>query len=63
MAMAFTSGTVTNYKMVLLSVTTDVLSDKLSVQEIKGYREISTTHTHTHTESDRCGLKKVSFVF
>lgn len=49
--MAFTSGTVTNYKMVLLSVTTDVLSDKLSVQEIKGYREISTTHTHTHTQS------------
>ena len=55
--MAFASGMVTNYKMGLLSLTTDVLNDKLSVQEIKGYRGISTTHTHTHTESD-VGLKK-----
>ena len=47
MATAFTSGMVTNYKMGLLSLTTDVPNDKLSVQEIKGYRGISTTHTHT----------------
>lgn len=55
MTMAFTSGMMTNYKMGLLSLTTDVPNDKLSVQEIKGYRGISTTHTYT--ESD-VGLKK-----
>lgn len=49
MSMAFTSGMVTSYKVGLLFLTTDVLNDKLSVQEIKGYSEISTTHTQTHT--------------
>lgn len=56
MATAFTSGMVTNYKMGLLSLTTDVPNDKLSVQEIKGYRGISTTHTHTQILM--WGLKK-----
>ena len=61
MAMAFTSGMVTNYKTGLLSLTTDVPNDKLSVQEIKGYRGISTTHTYI--ESDVGLKKKVSFGF
>lgn len=34
MSMAFTSGMVTNYKVGRLFLTTDVLNDKLSVQEI-----------------------------
>lgn len=57
MAMAFTSGMVTNYKTGLLSLTTDVPNDKLSVQEIKGYRGISTTHTYIQSD---VGLKKKS---
>lgn len=51
-SVAFTSGMVTNYKMGLLLVTTDVLNDKLSVWETKGYQGISTKHTlcaYTHT--------------
>lgn len=61
MSMAFTSGMVTNYKMGLLFLTTDVLNDKLSVQEIKGYCGIRTTQTHTRPDM---GLKKkVSFSF
>lgn len=62
MATAFTSGMVTNYKMGLLSLTTDVPNDKLSVQEIKGYRGISTTHTHTQILMWG-SKKKVSFGF
>lgn len=59
--MAFTSGMVTKYKMGLQALSTDVLNDKLSVQGIKGYRGISTTHeharahAHTHTHSLKWG--------
>lgn len=58
--MAFTSGMVTSYKVGLLFLTTDVLNDKLSVQEIKGYSEVSTTHTHTAPD---VGFKKSHLVF
>ena len=56
MAMAFTSSMMTNYKMGLLSLTTDVPNDKLSVQEIKGYRGISTTHTYTESGLEAMSL-------
>lgn len=56
-SMVFTSGMLTNYKMGLLCLTTDVLNDKVSVQEIKGYRVISTTHIHRESDMElRKGL-------
>lgn len=61
-SVAFTSGMVTGSKVGLRCLTTDVRSDKLSVQEIKSYSGVSMRHTRTHTHSLTWGSQR-SLVF
>lgn len=55
MLMVFIFGMVINYKMGFLFLIIDVLNDKLSVQEIKGYRGIRIIQIYIRFDM---GLKK-----